>query len=136
MERALGAEEPLGSRGAVGDRDPEVFARLRRSGYLLPTRRVGKARANRSRNEATDRRAFVIYSRVAFGPDMGECAGGLLFGAEHQGFFRRALVSDEDTGRVLYGWLFRILSVRLDRLAMGWFGVTWTQIKRAMSLRG
>jgi len=34
---------PMGSRGAIGDRDPEVFALLRRSGYLLPTRWVGKA---------------------------------------------------------------------------------------------
>jgi len=42
---------PLGSWGAIGDADPEVFAVLRRSGYRLPTRWVGKARANRSRNE-------------------------------------------------------------------------------------
>jgi hypothetical protein len=35
---------PQGSRGAIGEGDPEVFAVLRRSGYLLPTRWVGKAR--------------------------------------------------------------------------------------------
>jgi hypothetical protein len=36
---------PMGSRGAIGEREPEVFALLRRFGYLLPTRWVGKARA-------------------------------------------------------------------------------------------